>query len=71
MSIVSAIVDKQHASMHWRRVLRIVIGRMKGGKTGYKRLDRETRRQIACEVHERHQQNAAIYRAVMYGTIKF
>lgn len=70
MNILTMIVDKQHATLPWRRVLRIVIGRMKGGKAAYKRLDRETRRQIVSEVHERHQQNAAIYRAVMYGTIK-
>lgn len=69
MNIVSAIVDKQHASLPWRRVLRIVIGRMKGGKAAYKRLNRETRRQIVSEVYKRQQANWRLYVAVVTGDL--
>lgn len=69
MSIVKMIVDRQHAAMPWRRVLLVVIGRMKGGKAAYKRLNRETRRQIVSEVYKRQQANWRLYVAVVTGDL--
>jgi hypothetical protein len=67
MSIVTQIVDRQHVSLPVHRVLRAVIDRLRGGKETWSALDRETRREIAREVADRHNHNKQVYVYVMTG----
>lgn len=64
MSIVNMIVDRNHVGKTYREVIRDVLACMKPG--AFKRLPRETRKQIIRDIVLRHADNRMTYECAMH-----
>lgn len=68
--MIAMLVGRCHVSDTHREVIRYVISRLKRGHRQYRQMPREQRRDFMRAIIAEHNDNRALYRAVMRGDFR-